>query len=375
MGGDADLEHLRACCSGALAQCLDSTVSLDQHGECLGCTAVTGSAPDGHGDKDTDPVHGSAAHKGCPRPGGGIGILNDNKPQRPKFLSVVTISFNQKDFLRQTLDSVISQKSDDVEYIVVDPGSSDGSRELLKQYESDIDVLIFEPDEGPADGLNKGFARASGRIGYFLNSDDFLLPGAVERMRNGWEKNADADLLLGGGWMVDQSGVPIRELAAMTVSLQGLLVGATTMVQQGMSFRMSAFRKIGGFNKENRSCWDYELLCAMLHAGSEVRTMASRLGAFRYYANSLSGGRMGDKHHQAYMRELDRIHLLYAGEARRLLPAPILALMKAKQLLHPHVVASEMRNRFLTSRMSKLYDNDVNSDLYPVSPPKGTATE
>ncbi|MBK8907410.1 MAG: glycosyltransferase [Rhodospirillales bacterium] len=79
------------------------------------------------------------------------------------FLSIVTISFNQAQYARQAVESVLSQQGDDVEYIVVDPGSTDGSREILAGYGHAIDHFVFEPDNGPADGLNKGFGRATGR--------------------------------------------------------------------------------------------------------------------------------------------------------------------------------------------------------------------
>ncbi len=76
-------------------------------------------------------------------------------------VSVVTISYNQAEFLEQCIRSVIEQDYDDIEYIVVDPGSTDGSRDIIEKYHDYIDHIIFEPDCGPADGLNKGFAHAT----------------------------------------------------------------------------------------------------------------------------------------------------------------------------------------------------------------------
>ena len=78
--------------------------------------------------------------------------------------SIVTISYNQAQFLEQAIRSVIEQDYPDVEYIVVDPGSTDGSREIIERYRDRIDRIIFEPDKGPADGLNKGFAQATGDV-------------------------------------------------------------------------------------------------------------------------------------------------------------------------------------------------------------------
>src|SRR4029077_2212938 len=79
-------------------------------------------------------------------------------------VSIVTISFNQAPFLERAIRSVLEQDHPDVEYIVVDPGSTDGSREIIEKYRSRIAKVILEPDRGPANGLNKGFAAATGEI-------------------------------------------------------------------------------------------------------------------------------------------------------------------------------------------------------------------
>ena len=96
--------------------------------------------------------------------------------------SVVTISFNQIEFLEEALKSVFCQKGVEIEFIVVDPGSTDGSRELIDRYREQIDHVLFEPDAGPADGLNKGFALATGDIYCYLNSDDVFETDAFRRV-------------------------------------------------------------------------------------------------------------------------------------------------------------------------------------------------
>ena len=73
-------------------------------------------------------------------------------------VSIVTISFNQEKFLERTIRSVLAQDYPEIEYIVVDPGSTDGSRDIIERYRDRIAHVIFEPDKGPSDGLNKGFA-------------------------------------------------------------------------------------------------------------------------------------------------------------------------------------------------------------------------
>ncbi len=117
--------------------------------------------------------------------------------------SIVTISFNQGRFLERTIRSVIAQKGVDLEYIVVDPGSTDDSREIIERYRRDITRVVFEKDRGPADGLNKGFACASGEIYGYLNADDVFEPGALRRVAAYFERLPDVDVVCGHCWVTD----------------------------------------------------------------------------------------------------------------------------------------------------------------------------
>ena len=126
--------------------------------------------------------------------------------------SVVTISFNQIEFLEEALKSVFCQSGVDVEFIVVDPGSTDGSRELIERYSEEIDHVLFEPDAGPADGLNKGFGRATGDIFCYLNSDDVFEPGAFRRVAEFFTKNCEVDVVCGHAWIIDETGRRLRRV-------------------------------------------------------------------------------------------------------------------------------------------------------------------
>lgn len=231
------------------------------------------------------------------------------------FLSIVTISFNQREFLQECVDSVLSQKADDVEYIVVDPGSTDGSRELLESCRGRIDHLVLEKDKGPADGLNNGFARATGRIGYFINSDDFLLPGAIDRMRAIWDRHPEADAVAGAAWMIDGKGEPMREVLPTRVTVDGLMTGETLVVQHGLSFRMDRFREVGGFNATNRTIWDYELMCDFAARGWRFQRTWERYGVFRLHDLSLSGGGHGAAHDARYWADVNRIYDKFKPDA------------------------------------------------------------
>src|SRR6476619_5143015 len=127
--------------------------------------------------------------------------------------SIVTLAFKQRKYLREAMDSVLSQDYPNIEYIVVEPGSNDGSREIIDEY-GDRVCKIYDPDKGAADGLNKGFARATGDIYAFLNADDLLLPNAIRKVADFLEKNPDVELVMGNGFISDAEGKPVRHVKA-----------------------------------------------------------------------------------------------------------------------------------------------------------------
>ena len=125
-------------------------------------------------------------------------------------VSIVTISYNQAQFLEQAITSVIQQNHPDIEYIVVDAGSTDGSRDIIATYQHKIDKAVLEKDNGAADGLNKGFSFATGDIFGFLNSDDELLPDALARVMDFFHDHPEVDVVSGCGYFIDSKGVRIQ---------------------------------------------------------------------------------------------------------------------------------------------------------------------
>lgn len=232
--------------------------------------------------------------------------------------SIVTISFNQARYLRECIESVLNQDYPDIEYILVDPGSTDGSREIIEEYGDRI-IRVFESDNGPADGLNKGFAKATGEIFYFINSDDYLLPNSISTIADYLECNPRTDVVLAGGLRVDGDGNIDGAYFPSMISAKRLVNGAVTFFQQGMFFKSKLFRDVNGFNVENRTCWDGELLLAFIFSGARFARLMTKVAAFRIYPLSITGSQ---KYAAQFRADQRRLYKLVYGSDRepRLIP-------------------------------------------------------
>jgi glycosyltransferase involved in cell wall biosynthesis len=204
-------------------------------------------------------------------------------------ISIVTISFNQAEFLSACLRSVAGQLKLGDAHIGVDPGSTDGSRELLSA-QGNVRCL-FQKDAGPADGLNRGFAAADGEIFGFINADDALAPGALGYVRDFFQANPGVDIVVGAVRVIDARGqAQTRKRVSSAPSLEAIASGAMAFYQQGMFFRRRVWSELGvRFNAENRTCWDYEFLADALRAGATAKAVTRELGWFRLHTQSITG--------------------------------------------------------------------------------------
>jgi glycosyltransferase involved in cell wall biosynthesis len=229
-------------------------------------------------------------------------------------VSIVTISYNQEDYLEECILSILDQDYQNIEYILVDPGSTDSSRFIVSKYQDRITKLVLKPDSGPAHGLNNGFLHATGQIFFYLNADDLLLPGAVSQVVTYFEENPEVDICLGSGIIIDANGVPKRGVKSSRWSLLAYAYGAAVALQQATFFRSSAFNATDGFNVSNDTCWDGELLVDMVMSGAKIGRTKSEWGAFRYYLESISGS--GENRSQ-YLRDQNRVRRKILGRGER----------------------------------------------------------
>jgi glycosyltransferase involved in cell wall biosynthesis len=219
-------------------------------------------------------------------------------------VSIVTISFNQGEYLERAITSVLEQDYDDIEYIVVDPGSTDGSREIINKYSSRISKIILSPDDGPSDGLNKGFADATGEVYAFLNADDVLLPGAVSQAVECLKLNNSVDAVYGNSLITDENDQVLRKAYSDIFSLYMRAYGKCTIMQPSTFFMATAFKAVGGFNSENRSNWDGELFTDMALVGARFMKVPFFWSCYRIQPQSITGTGKLDQQIQKHYRKM-----------------------------------------------------------------------
>jgi len=229
-------------------------------------------------------------------------------PSNEFALSIVTISFNQAPWLPAMLRSIeAGRRHATIEHIVVDAGSTDGSRGILSAAGRAIDKLILEPDRGPADGLNKGFAAASGTAVGYINADDMLIPDGVRAIRAAFTDRTKPDVLVGDGQLIDGEGRLIRRFrTARRPTTRSVALGAAVVLQQSTFFLRESLPRVP-FNVDNRIAWDTELMLEMLARRASVRHTPAELGAFRIHAAGLTGsGSHWDKVRAEHRRMYER---------------------------------------------------------------------
>lgn len=203
--------------------------------------------------------------------------------------SIVVPSFNQGTFLAECLEGLLAQASPDTELIVVDGGSGDDSAEVIRRYADRLAWWCSEPDAGQSDALVKGFKRASGEWLGWINSDDLLLPGALQELRTFLDRHPHAEWVVGGGRMIDADGQLVRSYAAPSQPLRAADLSPWTDTwfgQPGCFFRRSLYDRAGGYvDPSLHYAMDLDLWLR-LGAHTHLLPISAELGAYRLHSES-----------------------------------------------------------------------------------------
>lgn len=221
--------------------------------------------------------------------------------------SIITPNYNGAKFLEDTIRSVLNQRDDvDLEYILVDGGSTDQSVEIIQKYESEFTYCIIEPDTGPANAINKGFKLATGDVVAWLNSDDMYHPGTLAKVQKVMEEDTNASMCFGGCRIIDEKGDEARSAITsfkelfFPISSHFAYQCINYISQPALFFNGDSLRKVGLLREDMVAAWDYELILRLWHEGNAVRVAGEPLSSFRWYEGSISGQNFGVQFKEEY---------------------------------------------------------------------------
>ncbi len=177
-------------------------------------------------------------------------------------ISIVTPSFNQVQFLEQTIRSVLDQHFSGLEYMVVDGGSNDGSVDIITKYAGELSWWVSEPDQGQGDAIRKGFARAKGKYLAWINSDDTYLPGSFKQAVAALEANPDWGLVYGDVLAVNEKDQKINLLTYQPYQLQELMQ-FHIIGQPAVFLRREVYEQAGGISSAFHYLLDHHLWLRM----------------------------------------------------------------------------------------------------------------
>ncbi|WAR46602.1 glycosyltransferase family 2 protein [Methylomonas rapida] len=202
---------------------------------------------------------------------------------QPPKISIVTPSFRQAAFIERTIKSVVDQKYPNLEYFVQDGGSQDGTEEILNSYADRLASWESRPDNGQSHAINLGFAKTSGEIMAWLNSDDILLPGSLAYVANYFKRHPKVDVVYGHRILIDENDQQIGRWM-LPRHCNEVLSWADYIPQETLFWRRSIWDKAGGQIDESfRFAMDWDLLIRFREAGARFARLPRFLGGFRIH--------------------------------------------------------------------------------------------
>jgi glycosyltransferase involved in cell wall biosynthesis len=226
---------------------------------------------------------------------------------RPR-ISIVTPSFNQGRFIEATIRSVLDQNYPNLEYIVMDGGSTDESVDIIRRYADRLAFWTSSKDDGAADAIRQGFARATGDILAYINSDDIYLPYSLDSVAQAMA-DSRTDVVFGNAFWIDSDGRPIGERRQTPFVAMGYLYGGFDLQQPSVFWRRPVYDRVGGMDATYRFAFDTDLFVRFVRAGARFAHLNRPLSSFRIHPQSKSSNEIDRC--AAELDRLRRAHLPY----------------------------------------------------------------
>lgn len=232
-------------------------------------------------------------------------LLINREESWPK-ITIVTPSYNQGCYLEQTILSVLNQNYPNLEFIVMDGGSSDNSVEIIRKYEKYLAHWQSSPDAGQAAAIADGFRLGTGQILAYLNSDDIYLPGTLNKVGNFFKEHSSAQFMYGDCLLIDARGTVIRRTYPIEFDRNIFLYESQIIPQQSAFWRSDIYLKVGEMNRTLSFCMDYDLFMKFMLTGVTFVRIRDVLAAFRLHGDSKSC-RIRSVHDQEYREILQKV--------------------------------------------------------------------
>ncbi|GAB3568182.1 glycosyltransferase family 2 protein [Spirosoma luteolum] len=186
---------------------------------------------------------------------------SDNRAY-PK-LTVVTPSFNQAEYLERTILSVLNQGYPNLEYLIIDGGSTDGSLDIIRKYEPWLAGWVSEKDRGQTDAINKGFRMATGDYVAFQNSDDIFAPNALALVAEAWRQAPETGVFFGDMYIIDEQDVILEEMRAPAFCAECQIYEGMQVFNQSLFIRRTLLDTYGLLDESLRFVIDYEIIARL----------------------------------------------------------------------------------------------------------------
>jgi glycosyltransferase involved in cell wall biosynthesis len=224
-------------------------------------------------------------------------------------ISIITPSFNQGAFIEDTIRSVVLQDYPALEYIVMDAGSTDGTREIIEKYADAITYWESQPDRGQTHAINKGLARATGDVVAWLNSDDLYCPGALHAVGAAFAKAPEA-VVAGSVIHFDAEKEWVKHQPGLLTGVLKFWLPTSEFQQPGIFWSRSLMKEVGPLDESLYFCMDLDLLCRMQQHHPPVILLDQPVARYRWHADSKSS-----RAHNVWLIEQDIVWQRYGREA------------------------------------------------------------